>query len=151
MDNNALTHHGILGMKWGIRRYQNADGSLTAAGKKHQKKQQIKNLEKARKVREENRKQEQLTAEKKKAILNSRSAKDLYENAHLFTTKELQDAHFRLQLEKNIKDLAPHEVTKGKQFVNRMNATSEALDSGYKLYKNIKKVYDAFSSSKARK
>ena len=29
-----LYHHGILGMKWGIRRYQNKDGSLTAAGKK---------------------------------------------------------------------------------------------------------------------
>lgn len=31
---NSLTHHGIKGMRWGIRRYQNADGSLTAAGKK---------------------------------------------------------------------------------------------------------------------
>ena len=29
-----LAHHGILGQKWGIRRYQNKDGSLTAAGKK---------------------------------------------------------------------------------------------------------------------
>lgn len=29
-----LSHHGILGMKWGIRRYQNEDGTLTAAGKK---------------------------------------------------------------------------------------------------------------------
>lgn len=28
-----LTHHGILGMHWGIRRYQNPDGSLTEAGK----------------------------------------------------------------------------------------------------------------------
>ena len=28
-----LKHHGILGMKWGIRRYQNEDGSLTAAGR----------------------------------------------------------------------------------------------------------------------
>lgn len=31
---NFLQHHGILGMKWGVRRYQNSDGTLTSAGKK---------------------------------------------------------------------------------------------------------------------
>lgn len=30
-----IAHHGILGMHWGIRRFQNKDGSLTEAGKKH--------------------------------------------------------------------------------------------------------------------
>jgi len=32
--NNELQHYGILGMKWGVRRYQNEDGSLTKAGKR---------------------------------------------------------------------------------------------------------------------
>ena len=31
---NQLYHHGILGMRWGIRRYQNKDGSLTPEGRK---------------------------------------------------------------------------------------------------------------------
>ena len=35
MENNYLMHYGVLGMKWGIRRYQNPDGSLTPRGEKH--------------------------------------------------------------------------------------------------------------------
>lgn len=32
--NDELYHHGVKGMKWGIRRYQNADGSLTNEGRR---------------------------------------------------------------------------------------------------------------------
>lgn len=34
MTENELYHHGIEGMKWGVRRFQKKDSSLTPAGKK---------------------------------------------------------------------------------------------------------------------
>lgn len=42
MNQNELYHHGVKGMKWGIRRYQNKDGSLTAKGRKKLSKQYAK-------------------------------------------------------------------------------------------------------------
>lgn len=33
MNQNELQHVGVLGMKWGVRRYQNEDGSATSSGK----------------------------------------------------------------------------------------------------------------------
>ena len=38
MNDLYLAHHGILGQKWGVRRYQNADGSLTEKGKARREK-----------------------------------------------------------------------------------------------------------------
>lgn len=34
LNKNELAHHGIKGMKWGVRRYQNPDGTLTEKGRK---------------------------------------------------------------------------------------------------------------------
>ena len=43
-EGTCLAHHGIKGQKWGVRRYQNPDGTLTPAGKKREQKRFYKDM-----------------------------------------------------------------------------------------------------------
>lgn len=48
MNNDELMHYGVIGQKWGVRRYQNADGTLTAKGKaRYMKVESSKHLQKS--------------------------------------------------------------------------------------------------------
>lgn len=173
MESNYLTHYGIKGQKWGIRRYQNPDGSLTSAGRKRYSDSggirgavsKVKNAvtrrgssskAAAKKKQEEKEEKEKETLEQKKdRVLKSRSAKELYENADLFTTQELQSAYNRLSLERNISSLVPKDINKGKQFVDNAIKTAktlnDAIDTGSKLYNNVAKVYNSLTDEGRKK
>lgn len=90
---NELQHHGILGQKWGIRRFQNSDGTLTEAGKNRYEKASEK----------ERRKQ---AIREKKADSRNRST---------MTEEELRKKIQKLQMEKQLRELTNEEIYPGKK------------------------------------
>ena len=71
-----LQHHGILGQKWGVRRFQNADGSLTSAGKRRYSAESVGNIssEKGTKKRSQVKSAEQ----KKQQLENAKKNNEWY-------------------------------------------------------------------------
>lgn len=108
-----LVHHGIKNQKWGIRRYQNEDGTYTEEGKRRRREEVHPDYKRAH--------------DKKKVSQMS--------------DQELRDRNNRLQAERQYKDLTKNRTyEKGKKIVKEalwISGTTVALIASYKKLKPI--------------
>lgn len=115
MTNNSLYHHGVKGMKWGVRRYQNKDGSLTDAGKKRAEK--TSDPDRTKKIMKRVLAGAMMTATVAGAAY--------YVSKHPEMVKNISSKMSGVK----IKDLSSQAISKGKTFVK---ASAKAVKNGVK-------------------
>lgn len=120
MDSRELYHHGILGMKWGIRRYQNKDGTLTELGKKRQAKIEAKEAKAEAKRKEEEAKVKKQIEIARARLLKSTDASELYEHRDLLTTAEINERIDRINKEATLRSLTENKKKTALDYMDRV-------------------------------
>lgn len=144
--NNTLCHHGIKGQKWGVRRYQNPDGSLTDAGEKRARRQAMVDKAFTKSIKNGKDKEPISPAEKmlkdannamdrasriSNSVQNIKADKERKKrNSGIssMTDEELRSAVNRMNLERQYKSLSDEKISAGMSHVNEtLNIVGSAV------------------------
>lgn len=162
---NELMHWGIKGMKWGVRRYQNKDGSLTPAGKKRYDKEmaKLKEEEKIAKNKLKTQAKPNKLDEKRKEVEALKRGKPIAKSTKQhskpsvkdMSDEELRQTVNRLLMEQQYAKLNPQQVSAGQKFVKKvMNdvVAPAATEVGKNVLKDAmtKAVKNASEASKKK-
>lgn len=145
-DDKIVEHSGIKGMKWGIRRYQNKDGSLTPAGKKryNQELAKVREAEKTLKAKQATKTKLDRLEARKKAV--EEGEKELEsENVPALTRAGAKKAAKAAAEAKAIAEKREKDIERGK--IKSKDMTTEELQSRIDRL-NLEKSYnDAMKNS----
>ena len=144
---SSLKHFGILGQKWGVRRYQNEDGSLTEAGKARYYKQIDKEaLRDAKKYVNAKQYYGEGAGNRRKLLKGELSKKMKNPDYKAAFDKHVANADYaaatkRAKAERGARDTAKA-IKRGAKILAAASAVTVAALGAYNLHQNANKVFD---------
>lgn len=152
---NYLAHHGILGQKWGIRRYQNRDGSLTAEGRKRaglkpESKREKRKKEAAKQKAEKKAAKDLKDKENLKTYLR-KHPKKLYKHASELTREEAEEIIKNVEFDRKLKDIRDSEVQRTWKQISNISSNAQTLanlmNTGKSIYNSAAEINNLFVES----
>lgn len=153
---NELYHHGINGQKWGVRRFQNPDGTLTTAGKirygvgkavktaKKNVNDHLLGVKNGKRMPNGDDDSEMSKEERKQRLINSADSKELRKFASELSIEEYRQAVERVRLDASLKEIEHQQKMRKLKtyddFVNRAKNTTMTVNDIWNTTASINNI-----------